>query len=204
MASNHYPRAFTENPPKSSLWRSGFCPLSTTRAGWPSGARLWSFWIALTQSNQHATSMQSLPAEHEFKFAFAHAPVGIADRLPRAAIPQLDIATNILPGWDVPLENGIFNRVILDRDRHTLVRRVQRRPLWNPQLHSTPSCWSRKSQCRPARCAACFCTTKSCFDAGRSGRAGSSGITVKCRQRPMGRPGQGHVMIFHKGNAEAD
>src|SRR6185312_12726608 len=63
---------------------------------------------------------------------------------------------------DAALEVGVVERMVLDMRREPPVGGIERGslgPLRTVQLHSTPLCSSRKSQCSPARRAWCFCTT---------------------------------------------
>ena len=80
------------------------------------------------QAHQRKAPVQPLAVEHEPKLALAHALVGIVQRLPCAAIPQLHRAGAILAvGYDA-LEIGIVQRMVLDVRSDPLVGGIERRP----------------------------------------------------------------------------
>ena len=74
------------------------------------------------------TAVQLLAVELELEMALGKALVRIADRFPAAAIPDDHRAAAILALRDRALEVAIFERVILDMDRQTLLARHQARP----------------------------------------------------------------------------
>ena len=61
------------------------------------------------------------PRRRNFKLARAVALVVVLDRLPRAAVPQEDVAPAVLFLRDHALELAVFERVVLDLDRQPLI-----------------------------------------------------------------------------------
>ena len=70
-----------------------------------------------------------LAVEAKDELALGHAVARIADRLPRAAVPDDHGAGAVLARRDRALEAGVGERMVLDVDRHLHLRRVERRPL---------------------------------------------------------------------------
>src|SRR5581483_5992336 len=83
----------------------------------------------VSQPHQHPAAAQPLTGENQLELARCQSLLGSAFtlRLPIAPVPDLHRSAAILSLWDRPLEVAVFQRVILDLDRQTLVRRVERR-----------------------------------------------------------------------------
>ena len=79
-------------------------------------------------ADQMPAAVQLLAVELELEMALGIALVRIADRLPAAAIPDDHRAAAILALRDRAFEVAIFEGVILDMDRQTLLARHQARP----------------------------------------------------------------------------
>ena len=90
-------------------------------------------------------AVQLLAVELEFEMALREALVRIADRLPTAAIPDDHRAAAILALRDRAFEIAVFERVILDMHRQTLLAWHRLGPRVTAQLLSTPSISSRRS-----------------------------------------------------------
>ena len=74
----------------------------------------------------------------EFEVALGQSLVGVADRLPRAAVPDHHRPAAIFALGDHAFELAIFERVILSHHRKPLLRRVQARALgYGPALQHT-------------------------------------------------------------------
>src|SRR5437660_7170640 len=55
----------------------------------------------------------------------------IADRLPCAAIPDIDMSGAVLTGWNVAFESRVIERVVLDFDGKPPLADVFARTFWN-------------------------------------------------------------------------
>ena len=77
--------------------------------------------------DQMPAAVEFLAAKLELEMALLQASVRVADRRPCSTIPDDDRATAIFALGDRSLEIGIFQRVVLDRDREPLLARNQAR-----------------------------------------------------------------------------
>ena len=114
----------------------------------------------------------------EVEMALLQAAVWIADRRPRALVPYDDRAAAVFALGDRAFEIGVFQRMVLDRDRKALLAGKRLGPRVTAQLFSTPSRASRKSSC--SRVASCFCTTKTRLSASGAAPLGSA-VAAKLR-----------------------
>ena len=93
--------------------------------------------------DQMPAALEFLAVKLELEMALFQAPLRVADRRPCATIPDDDRATAIFALSDRSFEIGIFQRVVLDRDREALLARIQarasgHRPALEDALQSEP------------------------------------------------------------------
>ena len=79
------------------------------------------------QTHEHPTAAELFAVEVEFKLAVFQAGVRVADGRPRAAVPYDHLAGTVLAVGDLTLKLGVFNWMVLDFDRQTLLAGVERR-----------------------------------------------------------------------------
>src|SRR4051812_48664312 len=83
--------------------------------------------------------------------AFLEALVEIADRLPRAVVPDIDVPAAVLPLRNVAFERCIRDRVIFDFDREALFGGVERWPFGHRPTAQRALPFEAKVPVQPAR-----------------------------------------------------
>src|SRR5262249_41081890 len=81
--------------------------------------------FARLHAHEHELAVEAIAMQSEFEVAFGEAFVGIADRLPDAAVPDHHRTCAIFAFGNAPLEAAIFERMVLGHDRKSLLARVQ-------------------------------------------------------------------------------
>ncbi len=103
--------------------------------------------LAVLPANEDQPPAQLLPVQLRLQLP---APDGVPRvtvgmRLPRATVPDDDVAAAVLPGADDTLEVRVLDGVVLDVDREPPGCGVEGGPLGTAQLTSTPSISNRRS-----------------------------------------------------------
>ena len=82
-------------------------------------------------AHQHPAAFQLVAGKQELQLALAQRGfrIGAVFSRPETPVPQHDGAAAILALWDGAFKVSVFERMILDLDRQSLVMGVKRRPL---------------------------------------------------------------------------
>src|SRR6185437_14070914 len=90
--------------------------------------------LAAIEPDQVEAAVEPGAVQHEWQVALAHGGLGIADRLPAAAVPGLHFAGAVLSLRDAALEVGVVERMVLDMRGEPPVggieRQASQRLLW--------------------------------------------------------------------------
>src|SRR5678815_3067206 len=81
--------------------------------------------LAAVALDEHPATVKLLAAQRELELALPVTGLGVADRLPFAAIPQQHGARPVLLRSDHALEVAVLERMVLDVHREALVRRIE-------------------------------------------------------------------------------
>ena len=149
---------------------SSALPASITSASAPARAAKSSLFISsqlgclpCMRVRTRCQRPEQLPAGHlELEMALLEALVEVADGLPGAVVPDVDVPAAVLTLRECrPRTSRRRSGGLRLRPPDACPPGSSEGPLGTAQLRSVPSHSSRKSQCR--RRAACFCTTKMSF-----------------------------------------
>ena len=77
------------------------------------------------RANQVPSAAELFAAQIEFQMPLVERLVEVADRLPGAVVPDVDVATAVFTLGNIALEIRITDRVIFHLDREPFIRRIE-------------------------------------------------------------------------------
>ena len=85
----------------------------------------------VANAQQRPLAFHARAVQFELEVALLERCDGIADRRPRAAVPDIDTTRTVVAGRNVSRELRVFERMVFGLDRETLDRRIVARTFWH-------------------------------------------------------------------------